>query len=637
MPAAGIGLGNARYRRDAMTAGTAGVLAKTGNVQFEPDPSAMENSQRPASFGARCLFVVGTVALLLWLLVVLAGGFVLDAGPLHLAVRNWGRPLLVAAASWLVLGRIGRATVSDLGEEVWPFVERHAVALAIVLAAATAAAGVAHGTYAASGSDAAGYVSQADLMSSGRLSLSIPLAEQVGWQDAASVFAPLGYRAGAVPGAVLPTYPPGLPLILASAQVVAGSDAVYLVVPMLGAMAVICAFTLGRRLHSPAAGVVGATLMATSPILLFQVSQPMSDVAAMAWFALALTLAARATPGSALLAGASAGLMVLTRPVLLPLLLPVSLTILIRGRITVRAAAALLAGFVPFAVGLAALQQRLYGNAFGSGHGSFSDFFGWENVWPNLGLIVGRFVTGETAMLFLTAVAAMALVRARRHAPPPGASSPVPAIVVGVTSLAIVLLCYLPYGVFYDWFYLRFLLPVFPAVFVGAGALAASAGFRLPPATRGITLLVALTTVGSVNVNEARRQEAFLVRRSEARYQIAGRYLEAMLPEEAVVLAGQESASVHHYARRPVVRWDVMTTNLDQAVSDLRALGRRPVFVLEEWEERQMAARFPRSSLARLDWRPRADIGDHVRVRVYDPAEQAAPGPLGATDRIHAP
>ena len=41
------------------------------------------------------LFVVSTVGALLVVIVLLAGGFVVDAGPLHLSIRNWLRPMLV--------------------------------------------------------------------------------------------------------------------------------------------------------------------------------------------------------------------------------------------------------------------------------------------------------------------------------------------------------------------------------------------------------------------------------------------------------------------------------------------------------------------------------------------------------------
>jgi hypothetical protein len=600
----------------------------------------------------RALLVVGTVGALLALVVVIAGGFVLDAGPLRLSVRSWLRPLILAAVAFLVLiRRIGARGIIAMAEQAWPFAERHAPAMAVILAAAVAGHGVAHGTYAAAGSDAGGYVSQADLIASGRLAFTAPLSQQVDWPEPTLAFSPLGFRPGLTPGLVVPTYPPGLPLVMAFAQILAGRDAVYLVAPLLGALAVLSAFALGRRLHSTVAGLVAAALLATSPILMFEISQPMSDVAAAAWWALAMALASRGTTAGALLAGACAGLAFLTRPVLLPLLIPVALAVGTAAgsaagtaagtaggvwwRFSLNGVAALAAGFAPFVIGLAWLQQRLYGTPLGSGHGSFGYFFGWENVQPNISLLADRLITGETAALSLAGLAVVWLIASRRSAT---ASSPSPrrALVIGISSLAIVLLCYLPYAVFYDWSFLRFQLPAFPALFVGIGALVANACQRLPAAARGPVLLTVMVIAGALNVSEARRQESFLVRRSEARYQVAGQYLESMLPVRAVVITMQQSATIHHYTRRPIVRWDLIGVDPDRAIADLIALGLHPVLVLEDHEERDIRKKFPLSPHARLDWRPRADIGDHVRVRVYDPAERAT-GPHGRTDRIHAP
>ena len=139
-------------------------------------------------------------------------------------------------------------------------------------------------------------MSQAHLLSVGALLRDEPLARQVGWPDAEWTFSPFGYRPGAHGGEIVPTYPPGLPLVMASARAIASDDGPFVVVPLLGAVAVFCTYALGARLHSRLAGLIAAALLATSPIVLFQIVQPMSDVPVMAWWALALTFAL--LPGS---------------------------------------------------------------------------------------------------------------------------------------------------------------------------------------------------------------------------------------------------------------------------------------------------------------------------------------------------
>ncbi|MBF8301191.1 MAG: 2 protein [Acidobacteria bacterium] len=92
--------------------------------------------------------------------------------------------------------------------------------------------------------------------------------------------------------------------------------------------------------------------------------------------------------------------------------------------------------------------------------------------------------------------------------------------------------------------------------------------------------------------------------------------------------------SARHYARRPVVRWDLLRVDLDSAVSTLTALGRAPVLLVEDWEAADLRARFPASAVARLDWTPRADVGSDIRVRLFDPADRDTPPDRIVTDRL---
>src|SRR5262249_649726 len=79
------------------------------------------------------------------------------------------------------------------------------------------------GAMGAGGADSYGYLSQAE--SGGRLSLIArqPIVRSSPWPDAAETWAPLGYRPSPHErDAIVPIYPPGLPLLMAAAQAVAG-------------------------------------------------------------------------------------------------------------------------------------------------------------------------------------------------------------------------------------------------------------------------------------------------------------------------------------------------------------------------------------------------------------------------------
>jgi hypothetical protein len=569
------------------------------------------------------LVLVGTAALLTLIVVLVTGGFVIDAGPLHFSSRRPLPPLVIAFGAWLAAALYGPAHVRAAAESLLPLIERHATVIAAIVAVAAAGIGTAYGTYSAAGADAAGYVSQSALIASGRIVRDEPLARQVGWPDATWTFSPLGYRPGLNPGEIVPTYPSGLPLAMTAGRLVAGDAGVFLTVPLLGALAVLCTYGLGVRLHSRLAGLAAAALLATSPIFLFQIVQPMSDVPAAAWWTLATLLALSPVPHAAVAAGATAGLAVLTRPNLILLAVPLAL-------LTGRRALACAAGIAPAIAAMLALQWRLYGSPLVSGYGPLQEFFALSNVPANARGHLERLLTGETAAVVLAAASLVLLLVGRGLPHPHNAAAPAVAIkpaalVAALIALAVVA-SYLPYGSFTEWSYLRFLLPAFPAAFVVTGALLAGAASALPSMTRGLALGVALVTACAVNITTARREQAFNLQRYESRYREAGEYLAAVLPVHAVVLTSQHSASVHYYTGLPIVRWDLLTaTDPDVAVNQLRALGRRPVFLVEDWEVPVLRARFPQAATARLDWTPSAEFGTETRVRFYDPADRGGP------------
>jgi hypothetical protein len=352
---------------------------------------------------ATFLVAAGTTASLVLIVVLITGGFVIDAGPLHFSARRPVPPLLVALGAWTAAALTGRQTLATAAASISVFIERHAASLALVVAAGAAGVGVAYGTYSAAGADAAGYVSQAELLSSARLVREEPAARAVDWRDATWVFSPLGYRPGPDAGEIVPTYPPGLPLVMAAARVVVGEIGPFLVVPILGALAVVCTYALGARMQSRAAGLVAAALLATSPIFLFQIVQPMSDVAVTAWWALAMVFALSPIPGSALAAGAVSGMAILTRPNLLLMAIPVGLagTCMQSAR-----AVAFSAGLVPAIGAVLLLQWRLHGSPLASGYGSFHDPFSFSSILPNARGYGLRLLVGEGPALALALICA---------------------------------------------------------------------------------------------------------------------------------------------------------------------------------------------------------------------------------------
>ena len=137
-----------------------------------------------------------------------------------------------------------------------------------LLAAATAAAGIYWGTFAIGGSDSYCYAHQAERWASGQLQAVEPLVAEAPWPGAALTFTPAGHiPSPTVPGAIVPICPAGLSLVMALFLALGGPQAIFLVVPLFGALLVVASHAIGSR-FSPRVGMAAALVSACSPAFL---------------------------------------------------------------------------------------------------------------------------------------------------------------------------------------------------------------------------------------------------------------------------------------------------------------------------------------------------------------------------------
>jgi hypothetical protein len=504
---------------------------------------------------------------------------------------------------------------------------RAAIAL---LMAMVVAVGLRWGTFAVGGSDSYCYVAQAQAWASGRLQTPEPLATAVPWPNGPTTFAPAGHiPSPTVPGAVAPICPSGLSAVMAPFVVAdralgaspprGDGRLVFAVVPLCGALLVWAVYLMGAR-YATGVGLAAAALMACSPIFLFQLVQPMSDVPATAMWALALAAATSAHGRGPVLAGLCTSLAVAIRPNLLPLGVVVGVFLLVRpGRATPtrwRDGVTYALASMPGCLFVAGVQTTFFGSPLRSGYGSLADLFAWSHVSDN----ARRYATWMTAAhswAWGLAVVGVA-----------GAPTAVSALFVGVIIVTVAL--YLPYTVFNDWWYLRFLLPAVACVIVlgcaGVHALASRwvKGAGRPTGVGLMARVVATVVVCGLGwqwVGEARRRSAFDLWRLESRYVRAGHYVAAHLPPNAFVFASWESGSVRYYGHRLTLVWDGLDEGwLDRAVTFAVDRGFEPFFLFERWEEPGFRARFGGTGLAALDWPPTAEVGGQVRI--YRPSDR---------------
>ena len=572
----------------------------------------------------------GALLLALAAAVAATGGAEWSPGALRIRAHDPWRLLgagilLTAISAWLG----GRRFAAAL-ERAWDACERHSWIAAATAAVAAACVGVAWGTWSAGSADAYGYVSQALLWLRGVPIQAQPLASVVPWPQAEWSLSPLGYRPGLEPGTIVPTYAPGLPMTMALAAALGGPGAVYIVVPLLGAAAVWLTYLLGRRYAGGASGAAAAVLLAASPAFLYQIVQPMSDVPVTAWWLLALWGAAANRPFAA---GCGAALATLTRPNLAPagavVMAAAAWHAYVRTadhRVAARAAARASAAFAApvgiAAVFLAWVNATLYGSPFASGYGTASELFSAGNVGANAARYTRWLIETHTPLILVCLAAPLAGRLFRRSQPAPTGAA---WSWIGLAFATIVVFCYLPYAVFDDWWYLRFLLPAIAvAAVLGAGVWVGLVS-AAPPPWRLAALSAGIVLLATFYVATARQRDAFQLHRFESRYAEAGAFAAARLPATAALLSVQESGALRLYGGRTTVRFDYLDRRgLESAIEFLERSGHPPYFVLESWEEDQFKDRFAaHSPLGRLDWPPMAEVGRPVKVRFYDPRDRA--------------
>lgn len=557
----------------------------------------------------------------------LTGGFDHTVAGLRLRSTNYLRPIAIGIALALVAMMVNgwRTTATDLSRmraRVSPATAAAGLALATTLLS------VAASSWTASGPDSYAYVSQAAMWRDGRTSEHLALAAGAPWPAAAATFAPFGYRVSRDGASLVPVTAAGLPLTMAALQTVAGHCAAFLVTPIAGGALVFLTFAIGRRVASPGAGLTAAWLVATSPALLFMLMWPMSDVPAAAWTGATILLLLSRSAIAAFGAGLAVSAAVLTRGALAPVaavavvwLIAVAARTRSQDRPWLRVVLFGL-GLVPGAIVTAWLNSQWYGSALASGYGTTGELFSANRIGTNLANYLRSLV--ETSPIALAGIAALAWP-GRRLWPSPLA--PWPALLLTAVAAAV---CgpYLIYHSYEPWWYLRFLLPAWPALFIGAAVVCALVRSRGRGAAAVVTAVV--LAAGVFGLYTARARGVFAIGDEERRYVTVARLIESATEPDAVILTGLHAGTLRYYAGRETVRFDVLDPVwLDRAVAWLAERGRHPYILVEDWEHPLFNARFgPTNALGHLAITPML-AWQSTRVRgwvfLYDPVRRDRP------------
>jgi hypothetical protein len=276
-------------------------------------------------------------------------------------------------------------------------------------------------------------------------------------------------------------------------------------------------------------------------------------------------------------------------------------------------------GVAPGVVVLAILQWRMYGSPLSTGYGAPRDLFRASNIALNLARYPRWLLETHTPVLVVALAAPFVLRRRRAEA--------WLCLTIAIATIA----AYLPYQVFNDWWYIRFLLPAIPLLVVltvatihatvGRRARGDCSATRTAAISAGFAVAVFVLCAWWIHVACERR--AFELHDLERPYVDAGTFVAQRVSGAAAIVTVKDSGSVQYYAQRPTVSWDTLPPDaLDRTLDFLRSRGLTPLLLFETAEEPQFRARFEAASaIGGLDWPPMARVGRTVRV--YDPADRA--------------
>jgi hypothetical protein len=310
------------------------------------------------------------------------------------------------------------------------------------------------------------------------------------------------------------------------------------------------------------------------------------------------------------LAGLAFGLGVWTRP-LMAAMLPGLLLVVPRSRPAMRR---FIAGGIPVALAMAAVQWWLYGSPWRTGYGGTAGLFTTANIVRHLGAYA-KWVVMAHSPLFLAALG-LGLWRAPRR------------LAVGaVVGLLTGLVPYLFNLQFFDDFdVVRYLLPgLIPCLIVATMGVTAVVRRRVRAPAVALVVLGLAAAVAAASHTVVAGTATFQLQQQESRYVAVADWFRTHTPTDTVVFAGIHSGSLRLYAERATLRWALMPPR--SLAATVAALARRGfasyAAVDGEVEARSFAARVADESKT-LGAEPVAAVRGTTMFRL-----SVAPSPAG--------
>ncbi len=421
----------------------------------------------------------------------------------------------------------------------------------------------------AGGSDSSGYLNNARLIAQGRT--HTPLRPVPGIDPSAYssfLFVPLGFRPMS-PTTMAPTYPIGLPLsVISTAQITGWAAAPHVTMLFYALAGVVLTAVLARQAGLPWSWAwFGGFVLGLCPVYLFMALQFMSDVPATTAAIAAVVCAWRSREFArwAAAAGFAFALAVLIRPSNALMIFPLALCL--GGNF--RAWVWFGLGGLPGAAAQALYNFHAYGKVLESGYGGLERMFSSEFLSASL----ANYALWLPVLLSPVGLLVLGLPWAMRQNPRLGW-----VLVVWIVAM---------FG-FYatyrhtqeTWWYLRFILPAFPACVVGGLWVAHTWWRRTSASLRTAQLLGAVACFALVAHMTfwSYRLRAASAGRNESIYPEVIAWEKAHFPANAVVATMQASGALAYYGDFLFFRWDMLQRDQFAQLAAACAQNQRPIY-----------------------------------------------------------
>lgn len=229
-----------------------------------------------------------------------------------------------------------------------------------------------------------------------------------------------------------------------------------------------------------------------------------------------------------------------------------------------------------------AIQQHLFGSPFATGYGTSAALFSWSHVTANLKIFFVHHGLDVVGPLWIPGL----IIGFFAAKPEPRGT---PALI-----FCGVLAPYLFYLPFDHWETLRYALPgLVPLTILAADGLMHIARVSRTPWIIAVMIVAMLGITAWRSESVLGHGSAWEISSIEARYPLAGEWINVNTPPNSVVLANQHSGSLRWYGKRQTLRWDFIDPpQLATTVRELQSHGATVYVALEGDEEKMFDTRF---------------------------------------------